>query len=116
MLPRLHRLTLTFPLELVVWLGGLTYLALLDPLASQDPITLCVSRLAGLGPCPGCGLGESVSLLLHGDLAGSLRVHILGPFALAVISFRIVTLIRTLFDQERKEHSYGQTHAAAPRA
>ncbi len=48
--------------------------------------TLCVFyTLTGL-PCPGCGLTRSVSGLLHGDLAHSLRYHPLGFLALAGLS------------------------------
>jgi len=48
-------------------------------------------RLTGI-PCPGCGLSRATTLLLKGDLAGSLRFHAFAPIFL----FAIITLILSI--------------------
>src|SRR5512143_4264999 len=64
-------------LEGIFWTAGLLFLALQTP--SVEPhFTLCPFALAGFTHCPGCGLGRSLSFLLHGDVAQSLRMHLLG--------------------------------------
>lgn len=103
------------PLELIFWSGGLTYLFFLNVEPDIAPPRLCLSGLIGVGICPGCGLGESISLLLGGQFAAGLKAHLLGPFALVVIVIRIIALIRSHFTIHRKEHSHGKTHAAASR-
>jgi len=43
-------------------------------------------RVTGV-PCPGCGLSRATTLLLKGDLAGSLRFHAFAPiFLLAIVA------------------------------
>jgi hypothetical protein len=79
-----------FPLEMLIWVCGLAYLALLQP--TLPATTFCVWKLAGLSACPGCGLGHSVALLLHGDLSGSVNTHPLGPCALIILLVRIFSL------------------------
>jgi hypothetical protein len=80
-------------LELLAWLGGLTFLALMNPYSDSLP-SLCLFKRLGL-PCPGCGLGRSISFLLHGDLQRSLQTHPLGIFALIVLVTRSVSLLWT---------------------
>lgn len=41
-------------------------------------------KVTGL-PCLTCGLTRSLSRTSHGDISGALRMHLLGPFAFAVI-------------------------------
>ncbi|MCD8741466.1 DUF2752 domain-containing protein [Mucilaginibacter roseus] len=50
--------------------------------------------MAGIGWCPGCGLGHSISWLFRGNLNNSFQAHWLGIPALAIISWRIVILIK----------------------
>lgn len=76
-----------FPLELIVWTAGLTYLALADPHGHVPQF--CLSKLVGLGACPGCGLGASVSHLLHGELMESWKSHWMGGPALIGLLLRI---------------------------
>ncbi|MDH4069880.1 MAG: DUF2752 domain-containing protein [Ignavibacteria bacterium] len=110
LLVRLRRI----PLELTFWISGLTYLFLLNVERTIPAPRLCFSALIGPGTCPGCGLGESISLLLGGQITEALDAHILGPLALIVILHRIYTLLRTQTTINRKEHSHGETHATAP--
>lgn len=78
------------PIEAWIWTLALLYLSLPSEL---HKINLCPSKIFGL-KCPGCGLGESVSLILHGRLMESFSVHYLGFFALAIIILRIIYLIK----------------------
>lgn len=91
-----HRWPTRFPpvdFEAWAWAAGLVWLAMADPLASTAP-ALCLFRWAGVTWCPGCGLGRSVALLLHGDWRASLWTHPLGAVAVPVLGCRIVTLIQ----------------------
>ena len=89
----MKRLWAHIPWEALVWTGGLIYLGCIDPRATHH-LTLCPFRLLGLDFCPGCGLGLSISYLLHGDLAGSWSAHPLGFFALPVLTARIIGLTK----------------------
>jgi hypothetical protein len=80
-------------LELIVWMTGLIYLAIINP-AGEKHLSFCVFRLLGVDFCPGCGLGRSISFLLHGDLSASWQAHPLGVFALVILVLRIVVLIK----------------------
>ncbi len=77
--------------ELIFWLAALTALALNNPTAHH--FSLC--PLANLGFehwCPGCGLGRSIGLLLHGHIGQSITQHWLGIPALLIILHRIYAL------------------------
>ena len=91
MFPRLN-------IELAAWVAGLAYLAVIDPHAALPGF--CVFKLVGFSGCPGCGLGTSVSLLLHGQLRESLAHHWLGLPALVVLCARIVQLAKLQFRYE----------------
>ena len=81
--------------ELTAWLTALIYLALIDPAAKH--FSWCVFNLLGITWCPGCGIGHSVSFLMHGDFQKSFDSHYLGFFALAVIVHRIYVLSKNNF-------------------
>jgi Protein of unknown function (DUF2752) len=51
--------------------------------------TLCPLYNLGFDFCPGCGLGNSISYLFHGQLRQSFAAHPLGIFAVIVLSLRI---------------------------
>ncbi len=89
----LSRLTAAIDLEMVIWISGLVFLALYNPATGTD-FTVCPFRLLGIHWCPGCGLGHSVSFLLHGDVVRSWQCHPLGIPALGILMMRIVTLFR----------------------
>jgi hypothetical protein len=46
----------------------------------------------GFNWCPGCGLGRSLSHLLHGELRQSIQMHWFGIPALLVLLYRIFIL------------------------
>ena len=53
-------------LELLLWSGGLVFLALMDP--GRPPLfDFCLFKRLGVPFCPGCGLGRSISYFLHGN-------------------------------------------------
>ena len=81
------------PWEALVWTIGLVYLGSIDPQTSHHLI-LCPFKLLGFDHCPGCGLGLSISYLLHGDLSESWSSHPLGFFALPILVWRIISLIK----------------------
>jgi hypothetical protein len=91
------------PVELLFWVGALTLLFLLDPKGPQS-LDLCLFRFIGFDSCPGCGLGRSISFLMHGEPMLSLSAHVLGPFAFVVISSRVFTLTKQFLTIHRKEH------------
>jgi len=83
--------------ELGSWLLALLYLSLIDPTAT-DHVQLCIFKWFGFSWCPGCGLGHSVSWLLHGHLQQSWDHHPLGIFALPVLIHRIYILLKNIFN------------------
>jgi len=78
--------------ELIFWLTALLSLAIFNP-AGQSDFSLCIFKLIGITWCPGCGIGHAISWLLHGNLQASFKAHWLGLPALAVIFYRIYSLI-----------------------
>jgi hypothetical protein len=89
--------------ELSIWIGGLAWLALMNPDA-ETHFSLCIFKWIGLTFCPGCGLGHAISWLFHGDIRQSLRAHPLGTFAVAILVYRIFTLIKYHFHSTTLKH------------
>jgi hypothetical protein len=86
-----------FPLEAVAWTAGLVALAFMNPYDDSGP-SLCLLHHLGFKYCPGCGLGHSISFLLHGDWKGSLAAHPLGIVAVMVLTNRIRKLMTNFFN------------------
>jgi hypothetical protein len=78
--------------EIIAFSGGLLYLLLLEP--SHEHFSFCLFRLAGIDFCPGCGLGKSISYLLHFNVTESIKTHPLGIPAFLIIVNRIISLLR----------------------
>jgi hypothetical protein len=97
--PQLNRI----PFEALVWIIGLTALALYEP--TQTHISLCPFHYIGFDFCPGCGLGRSISFFFHGEIIQSLTTHPLGIFAVITLSSRIVQL-----SKQHLKKSHGQAH------
>lgn len=88
--------------EIIVWITALVSLALMNPGLSTH-YSFCLFKFLGIKFCPGCGLGHSISFLLHGDLHESFSAHPLGIFAVPVILFRIYKLsLIHIFYQTKK--------------
>ncbi len=80
------------PIELIVWLTAILVLGISYP-KTADHFTLCPIENLGFSWCPGCGLGRSISYLLHGELKLSVNQHWFGIPALGILIFRIVQLL-----------------------
>lgn len=82
------------PPELVLWPMALLALAIMHP--DRPFISFCPLKWLGIPFCPGCGLGRSVSYLLHGDLAASWHTHKFGVLALPILLHRCFSLFIAL--------------------
>lgn len=78
-------------IELFIWPVALVLLFLMDPHASGD-FSLCPLSYLHIRWCPGCGLGHSISFVLHGEWKASLKSHPLGPFAVIILLYRTYQL------------------------
>jgi hypothetical protein len=95
-------------LEAFVWITVITVF-MFSPVETHTHFTICPLSLAGFEHCPGCGLGHSLILLLHGKWAESFRLHPLGILALAAFLVRIVTVFRK-YAQFQKQTNYLKTN------
>lgn len=84
------------PIELLFWVTALIMLAFAEPeLHGQaHHFTICPLANLGISWCPGCGIGRSVTQLLHGNFTESFAHHWFGVPALIIISARIWSLGR----------------------
>ena len=79
--------------EALVWILGLAYLLLIHS-PGETHFSICPLSNLGFDFCPGCGLGNSISYIFKGDFIASFQSHPLGIFALIIITFRIITIIK----------------------
>jgi len=79
--------------EALVWILGLAYLLFIH-IPGETHFTICPLANLGFEFCPGCGLGNSISYIFKGDFIASIHSHPLGIFALLIITFRIITIIK----------------------
>ncbi|UYQ92716.1 DUF2752 domain-containing protein [Chitinophaga horti] len=85
-------------IELWAWAGALIVLLLIDP--SKPPLfNLCPLHFLGIEWCPGCGLGRSISYLLHGEVVRSWKTHKLGGFVLVLLIARVIQLAKIQYIQ-----------------
>ena len=89
-------------MEALVWFVGLTSLAIYYP--SGEHVSLCPLYQLGVDFCPGCGLGRSISYVLHGEIVPSLKTHPLGIFAVIVLSLRIIKLSKLYLQTHGKNY------------
>ncbi len=88
------------PLEAMIWVAGLTAVALPDPRVETD-WTLCIFDWTGffewLGlTCPGCGLGHAVGYLFRGEFAMAFETHwLVGGMVICIVG-RVMTLLMPL--------------------
>jgi len=84
------------PVELLFWVAALLMLAIAEPeLHSQaHHFTICPLANLGISWCPGCGIGRSITQLLHGNFEESFAHHWFGVPALIIISTRVWSLSR----------------------
>jgi hypothetical protein len=91
----LHKTTtfIRFNLEALIWIVVLLSFAL-SPVQSNEHLTLCPLKLVGFEHCPGCGLGRSIILFLHGHFSESFKMHSLAGPAIAILLIRIISILR----------------------
>jgi hypothetical protein len=97
-------------LEGIIWIVSLIYLASLTD-SNQQHFTICPLSNLGFEHCPGCGLGKSISMILHGNIFESFDYHLLGIPAFIIILFRIFQLIKINFHIHFKTLNKGVNHA-----
>ena len=97
-------------LEGIIWIVSLIYLASFTE-SNQQHFTICPLSNLGFEHCPGCGLGKSISLILHGNIFESFDFHLLGIPALIIILFRISQLIKINYLIHFKSLNKGVNHA-----
>jgi hypothetical protein len=92
-------------IELFIWIMALLLLYFMNPW-QHNGFSFCLLKQLGVTWCPGCGLGHSISFLLHGEWKASINRHPLGPFAVIVLIFRIIQLARLQWQSfaELKNH------------
>jgi len=88
-------------LEALIWVAVILYF-FVSPVHTDSHFTICPLSLAGFEYCPGCGLGRSMILLLHGHILESLRMHPLSIFALAILTARIIIVFRN-YEKRQKQ-------------
>ena len=87
-------------LEGFIWIAALIYFAFfVNPFETH--FTICPLSNAGFEHCPGCGLGNSISLFFHGYFIESFNTHILGIPALLIIFHRIYSIIKFNLTKEK---------------
>lgn len=83
------------PLEGICWVTALLLLYFTNP--HDHHFTLCPLENIGFAWCPGCGLGRSIALFLHGEISASFAMHGLGIPAFFVIVHRIYSLLKQTY-------------------
>jgi hypothetical protein len=80
--------------ELLLWITALVLLAMhgVTEVEAADHFSLCPIANMGFSWCPGCGLGRSLSHLLHGEVRQSIQMHWFGIPAVLVLLYRIFIL------------------------
>lgn len=92
--------------EASLWIVALLYLLVYNPF-QQSEFSFCILDNLGFEHCPGCGLGRSVSYLLHGEISASWEAHKLGMFALVTIIFRIIQIsVKQLRLRQKKQAQF----------
>ncbi|GJQ61294.1 MAG: hypothetical protein SCALA702_03470 [Melioribacteraceae bacterium] len=94
-------------LEAIFWLVGLIYLYSIDPYACEH-FSFCLFNMMGIDFCPGCGVGNAISLFMHGEFLMSFEHHPLGIPAFLIILYRILSIaykeikLKQLLNREKK--------------
>ncbi len=79
--------------EWVALSTGVLMMALMNPYIDTG-YSWCLFERAGISFCPGDGLGHSIAFIFRGDFTNAVQANILGPFALIILSGRIIHLIK----------------------
>lgn len=87
-------------IEIPVFAGGLLLLALMNP--EDSGTTLCLLEHLGYPYCPGEGLGHSISYFFRGEIDSSLEANFMGPFAVSILTFRILYLFKNYYSEKNR--------------
>lgn len=83
-----------------IWIAALIYFTFfVNPFETH--FTICPLSNLGFEHCPGCGLGNSITLFFHGYFIESFNTHILGIPALLIIIHRIYSIIKFNLTKEK---------------
>ena len=86
--------------EAAIWVAALVVLALGNPNSDFHFTIFWPYYVWGI-KSPGFGLGHSISYIFRGDVLSAMETHILGIPAVAIISWRVITLEVRLFKSVR---------------
>lgn len=78
-----NRLPVGFPFGVAPAAFVLFFLASETARSYGIPLGFCLAQSVLGIRCPGCGVTRSVAALLHGDVAGALRINVAGPVVCA---------------------------------
>lgn len=79
--------------EGIIWVGSLFYLIFINT-PGKASFTLCPLKNLGFDFCPGCGLGNSISLIFRGEFSESFISHPLGLFVFIFLLIRIIKITK----------------------
>lgn len=86
-------------IEFIFLSAGMIYLIFFIPAVG---FSICPLKNLGIEICPGCGLGNSISLIAKMEIESAFAINPLGFLALPVIILRIIKLAKNLFSTKRK--------------
>jgi len=99
----MYRITYNFKkshFEAWFWLIAIALLAFFNP--NSEHASLCIAKNINFGFCPGCGLGHSIAWLFRGQFVCSLQAHPLGIFAVIILIYRSLSLLKNDFSIRKK--------------
>lgn len=93
-------------IEWVAFSVGLIALAFMNPEINSG-ISFCLFEWAGIDFCPGKGLGHSIAYTFRGEFANAFNAHYMGPFAVFILSLRILHIWSSLLNinTHKKSHN-----------
>ena len=77
-------------IEWIVFVIGLLHLSTMS--TQNTSHTLCMFEWIGFKYCLGEGLGHSIAYVFQGDIKSSIQANFMGPVAVFVLSFRILSI------------------------
>lgn len=81
--------------EWLAFAGALILMASIDPYSYKT--SWCLFDLVGIEFCPGEGLGHSIAFLFRGEFTSSLNANLMGPFAVVILTGRILSIWNSFF-------------------
>lgn len=77
-------------IEWIAFFLGLLLMASMNPYETGE--TFCLLERLGVSFCPGKGLGHSIAFLFRGEFTQALQANMLGPAAVIILTFRIMSI------------------------